>query len=330
MKLFNGKLFFPDDFTVLYAFVNFGEKGYFCGVSFVQYLSYILDKTKRFFYMEKIKESEKQNLYVNSPVEQRVLEKNGYSIYYFVSGSEEGETIVFLHPAFGDHQCFDGQIDYFSRKFRVITVDMLGHGLSRVGKSKDKIASTAIHVAEILDKESIEKAHLIGVSLGSLLAQDFALKYPEKTRSLTVLGGYNINKEQKEVAKAQRGEMFRWLSKVIFSMDAFRRYAASTTAIVPAAQARFYESAQSFTRKSFTVMSGLDKLIADRPDVRRNYPLLLLSGEKDMELAVNQTRQWHEDDTENHMYIIENAGHCANMDNPEKFNEILMKFLCDE
>jgi pimeloyl-ACP methyl ester carboxylesterase len=281
-------------------------------------------------YNEKMKMiNENRNSCVNSPVEQKMLEKEGYSIYYFVSGNEEGETIVFLHPAFGDHRCFDGQMDYFSQKFRVITVDMLGHGLSRVGKSKDKIASTPVHVAEILGREGIEKVHVAGVSLGSLLAQDFALKYPEKMLSLTVLGGYNINKEQKEVVKAQRGEMFKWLFKMIFSMDAFRRYAAFTTAIDPMAQACFYESARSFTRKSFTVMSGLERLIANRPDVRRDHPLLLLSGEKDLELAVNLTRQWHEEDTESQMHIIENAGHCANMDNPERFNEILMGFLCD-
>ncbi|MDR1342260.1 MAG: alpha/beta hydrolase [Prevotellaceae bacterium] len=277
--------------------------------------------------MEKIKEPENRSLCVSSSTEQKTLEKEGYSIYYFVSGNEEREAIIFLHPAFGDHRCFDGQVDYFSQKFRVITVDMLGHGLSQVGKSKDKIASTSVHVAEILDLEGIEEAHIAGVSLGSLLAQDFALKYPEKTLSLTVLGGYSINKKQKQIAKAQRSELFKWLFKMIFSMDAFRRYAASTTAIDPTAQARFYESARSFTRKSFTVMSGLDKLVANRPEIRRDYPLLILSGEKDLELAVTLTRQWHEDDTESQMHIIENAGHCANMDNPKKFNEILMEFL---
>jgi pimeloyl-ACP methyl ester carboxylesterase len=277
--------------------------------------------------MEEIKESENRSLCVNCPVEQKTLEKEGYSIYYFVSGNEERETIVFLHPAFGDHRCFDGQVDCFSQKFRVITIDMLGHGLSRTGKSKDKISSTPVHVAEILARERIEKAHVAGVSLGSLLAQDFALKYPEKMLSLTVLGGYNINREQKEVAKAQRGEIFKWLFKMIFSMDAFRKYAASTTAIDPAAQARFYESSRSFTRKSLTVMSGLEKLVANRPEIRRDYPLLILSGEKDLELTLTLTRQWHEEDTESQMHIIEDAGHCANMDNPEKFNGILMKFL---
>jgi pimeloyl-ACP methyl ester carboxylesterase len=280
--------------------------------------------------MKKLRESETRDSRVNALVERKTLEQEGYSIYYFTSGNREGETIVFLHPAFGDHRCFDGQVDYFSRAFRVITVDMLGHGLSRAGKSGDKISSTPARVAEILAREGVEKAHVAGVSLGSLLAQDFALKYPGKTLSLTILGGYNINREQPEVAKAQRGEMFKWLFKMIFSMDAFRRYAASTTAVTPAARARFYESARSFTRKSLAVMTGLDDLVANRPGARRDYPLLLLSGEKDLALAVRLTRQWHEDDPGSQMHVIENAGHCANMDNPVKFNEILMKFLGGE
>ena len=279
--------------------------------------------------MEKLQDTE-LIFNIKTPIENKILEKDGYSVHYFVSGNKNGEVIVFLHPAFGDHKCFDKQIDCFSENYRVITVDMLGHGLSKVGKSKDKISSTPVHVAEIMSLENIEKVHIVGVSLGSLLAQDFALKYPDKILSLTVLGGYNINKEQKEVAKSQQNEMFKWLFKMIFSMDAFRRYTASATVINKVEQARFYESAKHFTRKSFTVMSGLDKLIANRPNVKRNYPLLVLSGEKDIELAVNLTKQWHENDPESQIYIIENAGHCANMDNAEKFNEKLMEFITNQ
>ena len=279
--------------------------------------------------MEKIQNTE-QNHKINSIIERKILEKNGYSVHYFVSGKIAGEAIVFLHPAFGDHKCFDHQIDCFSKDYRVITIDMLGHGLTGVGKSKDKISSTPVHIAEILSLEKIEKVHIAGVSLGSLLAQDFALKYPEKILSLTVLGGYNINKEQKEVAKSQQREMFKWLFKMIFSMDAFRRYTASVTVMDKVEQAHFYKSAKHFTRKSFTVMSGLDKLIADRPEVQRDYPLLILSGENDIELAVRLTKQWHEDDPESQIHIIENAGHCANMDNPETFNKILMEFISNK
>jgi pimeloyl-ACP methyl ester carboxylesterase len=273
------------------------------------------------------KRQEKMDFHIESKIEHKVFEKEGTTIHYFVSGNNNQETIVFLHPAFGDHRCFDKQIDFFSQKFRVITVDMLGHGLSVVGKSKDKIASTAVHVSGILELENIGKAHFAGVSLGSLLAQDFALKYPQKVLSLTALGGYNINREQKEIAKAQQGEIFKWLFKMIFSMDAFRRYTASVCAFEPAGQARFYESAKGFTRKSFRIMSGLNNIIKNRENIHPNYPLLILTGEKDLNLASKYANKWHEEEPESQLFTIEKAGHCANMDNSAKFNETVMEFI---
>jgi pimeloyl-ACP methyl ester carboxylesterase len=277
--------------------------------------------------INELKDNGKMNFQIESKIDHKTIENNGNTIHYFVSGNVERETIVFLHPAFGDHQCFDRQIDYFSSNYRVITVDMLGHGLTGVEKSKDKITATSTHLAEILKTENCDKIHIVGVSVGSLLAQDFALKYPEKILSLTVLGGYYINKDQKEVMKSQGKEMFKWLFKMIFSMDAFRRYTGNVSAINEIEQVRFYESAKHFTRKSFTVMSGLDKLIANR-NIQRKYPLLILSGEKDNELAQKMAKQWHEEEPINsEMFIIENAGHCANMDNAEKFNNILMSFI---
>jgi pimeloyl-ACP methyl ester carboxylesterase len=288
---------------------------------------YAIENIKYDSKIKELKAGGKMNFQIESRIESKTIESNGNVVHYFVSGNENNETIVFLHPAFSDHKCFDKQIDYFSQNHRVITVDMLGHGLTGVGKSKDKITATAKHIAEILQAENIDSVHLAGVSLGSLLAQDFALKYPEKVLSLTGLGGYNINKEQKEIAKAQRSEMLKWLFKMIFSMDAFRRYAASVTVSDTIEQVGFYESAKLFTRKSFTVMSGLDNIIQERTSVQRNYPLLILVGERDLELAKNSAKQWHEDEPNSEFYIIEKAGHCANMDNTEKFNDIVMTFI---
>jgi pimeloyl-ACP methyl ester carboxylesterase len=276
--------------------------------------------------INELKDNGQMNFQIESKIDHKIIEINGNTIHYFVSGNKEGETVVFLHPAFGDHTCFDRQIDCFSPNYRVITIDMSGHGLTGIGKSKDKISATSTHIAEILKAENQEKIHIAGVSLGSLLAQDFALKYPEQILSLTVLGGYCINKEQKEVAKAQGKEMFKWLFKMIFSMDAFRRYVASVSVTDELEQIRFYESAKHFTRRSFTVMSGLDRLIANR-NVQRNFRLLILSGENDSELAIKAAKQWHEEEQTSKMFIIEKAGHCANMDNAERFNSILMDFI---
>jgi pimeloyl-ACP methyl ester carboxylesterase len=110
-------------------------------------------------------------------------------------------------------------------------------------------------------------------------------------------------------------------------MKAFRRYVASVTVCDTIEQSKFYESANLFTRKSFTVMSGLDSIIKERPDTQRKYPLLILAGEKDEELAIKSAKQWHADNPDSQFHIIEDAGHCANMDNPARFNHLLMEFI---
>lgn len=254
----------------------------------------------------------------------------GTEIHYFSNGKQDAESILFLHPAFSDHSCFDNQIDFFAEHFNVITVDLLGHGLSAVGKSKDKIDQSAKHINQILIRENIEKVHIIGVSMGSLLAQDFALKFPSKTLSITALGGYDINGIYPEINKAQRKEMFSWLFKALFSMDSFRRYAASVSAIKENEQANFYKSTKGFTRKSFTVMSTLGNIIAERESSIKPYPLLILSGEKDNELALSVARKWHDKATESKFHVVKNAGHCANMDNPIEFNKTVLEFITNK
>jgi 3-oxoadipate enol-lactonase len=274
-----------------------------------------------------MQKKEMPDFQISSKIEHKVLEKDGYAIHYFVSGDKRKETIVFLHPAFGDHRCFAKQIDSFSQNYRVITIDLLGHGLSQVGKAKDKIDSSAEHIEEIIKSAGIKSAHLVGVSMGSLIAQDFALKYPERVLSLTVLGGYSINKDNKELAKAQRKEIFKWLFKMIFSMDAFRKYVASVSLIDKVEQARFFKSASLFTRRSFIVMSGLGKIVCQRENGQQPFPLLILSGEKDLALALKTSAEWHKEVKGSQFYVIEKAGHCANMDNSAKFNEILLNFI---
>ncbi len=264
---------------------------------------------------------------MNTITNHKTIEINNNKIHYFVSGNEDGDAILFLHPAFGDHTCFDKQVDYFSDKYKIITLDILGHGLTSMEKTKDKLDSTATHIIGILKKENIDKCHIVGVSMGSLLAQDFANNHPNKVVSLTALGGYSINKEQKEINKAQGRELFKWLFKMIFSMESFRRYIASVAAINKEEQDRFFNSSKHFTRTSFFVMSGLNKIIANRT-VKWTFPLLILVGEKDNPLAIRAAKNWYKDSlSPSEFHIIENAGHCANMDNSECFNRILMNFI---
>ena len=264
---------------------------------------------------------------VESSIEHKTLKMDEYEIHYFVSGEENNDLIVFLHPAFSDHRAFDQQIDFFSKNYRVITLDLLGHGLSKANNSKDKIDVSAKHINEIMKIEGFEKAHLVGVSMGSLIAQYFALNYPEKTKSLTALGGYDINKENKEVSKAQRYVNVKLVIRAVFSMKSFRKKTAELTCKSEKGRALFYETTSHYERKSFMVMQGLQNVIKNRENIKSQYPTLILTGEFDIELVKKMAKEWHSRIENSKYYLIENAGHCANIDKPLEFNKIVKEFI---
>ena len=264
---------------------------------------------------------------MNSAVEHKQLPRTGYAIHYFVSGQTGKPLLIFVHPAFADHRAFDQQIYHFSQTYRVITVDLLGHGLSRFNGGRDKIDASAEHLCAIMDAEGYPHAHLAGVSMGSLVAQHVALLHPERVASLTVVGGYDINADNPEIQKAQRGEAFKWMLRGLLSMNSFRRYVASVSLLKPEEQAKFYEMAQGFHFRSFMAMQGLGKVVQKRTGVQRSYPLLLVCGDHDLELAQRQARAWHAADPETELVLIKDAGHCANMDQPEAFNAALAASL---
>lgn len=86
-------------------------------------------------------------------ITKKTLKRNGYDIHYQVAGSRNKELIVFIHPAFSDHRAFLEQIEYFSKNYFVITVDLIGHGLSKANGSKDKIDISEQHILEIMKLE---------------------------------------------------------------------------------------------------------------------------------------------------------------------------------
>ena len=65
----------------------------------------------------------------------------------------------------------------------------------------------------------------------------------------------------------------------------------------------------------------------ERKNIELNYPLLILSGEKDIELVQRLGKRWHDSEPTSKYHIIRDAGHCANMDNPDEFNSTLMEFI---
>lgn len=260
-----------------------------------------------------------------SKIKEQTYTYKDMNVFYASAGDAANGAIVLLHPAFGDHRIWKHQLAYFSKDYFVIAVDMVGHGKSQVNRQSVTMGEMPEIVKSILEAHGKTNAHLIGVSLGSLVAQGVAYVYPELAKSVTVVGGYSIHKNNEHIAKAQRKEMGKWIIKILFSMKRFRKYIVDVSVHSAEGKAAMTDGAALFKRSSFRAMSGTDRFMQPM-DEKMPYPLLAIAGEHDMQLAINAAQQLAMDE-DGRYEMITGAGHCANIDAPEAFNEVLEGFV---
>ncbi len=115
------------------------------------------------------------------------VEVQNAKINYSITG--EGETLVLLTGLGGDISFWSRAVSQLSDHFKIITVDNRGAGKT-VYQGEVSVEIMADDVIAIMDKESIFKAHIIGWSMGSSIALDTALRYPERVKTLTVISSY--------------------------------------------------------------------------------------------------------------------------------------------
>jgi 2-succinyl-6-hydroxy-2,4-cyclohexadiene-1-carboxylate synthase len=109
---------------------------------------------------------------------------NGVDYSYLDVGT--GEVVLLLHGFTGSKETWQPLIESLSKKYRVIALDLLGHGetSSPIDKSRYQMEEAASEIKEFLEKLEIKSVHLLGYSMGGRLALYFALHYPTYVTSL--------------------------------------------------------------------------------------------------------------------------------------------------
>lgn len=208
----------------------------------------------------------------------------------------QGEPLILLHGNGEDSSYFVHQIEYFKKDYRVIAVDTRGHGKSPRGDAPFTIRQFADDLFEFMNELDIEKAHILGFSDGGNIALCFALRYPERVKSL-VLNGANL---------FPRGVKF----SVQFPVEVG------------------YRMAKLLSQKEKYEMLGL--MVHDPAltfdDIRNiKVPALVIAGDKDM-IKDDHTRLIAEHLPLGKLEIIKGSHFCA-AENPSEFNEIVSGFL---
>src|SRR5205085_7772113 len=116
---------------------------------------------------------------------------DGVKLYYEETGT--GIPIVFIHEFAGDYRSWEQQVRYFGRYYRCITVNARGYPPSDVPKDGEKYSQDRARddIRAVLDALKIDRAHIVGLSMGGFATLHFGFTYPQRARSLVIAGcGY--------------------------------------------------------------------------------------------------------------------------------------------
>jgi pimeloyl-ACP methyl ester carboxylesterase len=249
---------------------------------------------------------------------------NGTRLYYEVAGA--GQPLVLIHGFSLDTRMWDGQFEAFARHYQVVRYDLRGFGQSAV--PTDEPYSHLNDLKALLQHLKFDPAHVAGFSLGGGIAIDFALTYPEATRSLITidgtLGGYRWAKDwggPRTTAQSAGLEAARevWLDDELF---------------IPANE---LPPAAARLRQMVTAYSGWHWLNRDpgrgpeTPAIELleqiRAPALALVGERDLPdfHVIANTLQSRIPSCRK--AVVPGAGHMANMEAPEQVNQAILNFL---
>jgi pimeloyl-ACP methyl ester carboxylesterase len=263
---------------------------------------------------------------------------DGVRLYSEETGS--GIPIIFVHEFGGDFRSWEPQVRHFSRQYRCITYNARGYPPSDVPEDPRKYSQKRAcdDVLCVLDGLRVEKAHVVGLSMGSFAALHFGLHYPDRALSLLIAGcGYGAEPDQRERFRSEADAIAAELQEK--GMEAFaQRYAVGPARVQfqnkdPRGWKEFAETlaTHSATGSALTqqaVQKERPSLFEMQDELKQlTVPMLIVVGDEDwpclipnifLKRAVSSAA----------LVVMPNSGHTVNLEEPCLFNMLLANFIC--
>jgi 3-oxoadipate enol-lactonase len=254
---------------------------------------------------------------------------NGIETYYEIHGKEGAPWLVFSHSLACSVRMWDGEIDRHKDKYRVLVYDTRGHGQSAAPKGAYTLEGLADDLHALLKHLKIEKPHFVGLSMGGMIGQTFALKYPGVFRTMTLCdttSRYPAEAapmwqermriaESKGMAPLVQPTLERWFTEGFRknSKDKVERVAA----LIEKTPVSGYAGCCAAIPK-INVTSRLKEI---------RTPALVICGNDDPATPPAMAREIQEHIPGARLALIPQAAHLANIEQPEAFNRALADFL---
>ncbi len=261
----------------------------------------------------------------------------GVRLYYEETGS--GTPVVFVHEFAGDHRSWEPQMRHFGQRYRAIAYNARGYPPSDV---PDDVAfysqaRAADDIRAVLDHLGLDRAHVVGLSMGGFATLHFGFRHPDRARSLVVGGcGYGAEPGKREQFRAEAESVVAFIRES--GMQAFAaRYALGPTRVQfenkdPRGFAEFRDhlaehSAVGAANTQLGVQRERPSLfdLVDRMKAL-TVPTLVLTGDEDWPcLAPGLLMKQSIPSAA--LAVMPNCGHTINIEDPDEFNRLVGAFL---
>lgn len=244
----------------------------------------------------------------------------------------DAKWVVMIHGAGGNMEVWFKQISAYSRHFNILLVDLACHGDSNqkeVFSESFDFDMAARQVLEVVDHLGIEKAHYMGLSLGTIIARVIAENYPSRVSSMVLAGAVTrLTPGVRLLIKF--ADRFKYLIPYALMKKVLAKYIIPQDKYIKSKQF-FLQTAKKLSFEHFSQWLKLGDKVGHlmKDFIRREVviPTLYLMGEND-HLFLEQAQLDVANSGENvSMIIIPNAGHVCNIDNKSFFNRVSIDFF---
>jgi pimeloyl-ACP methyl ester carboxylesterase len=262
---------------------------------------------------------------------------DGVRLYYEETGS--GTPVVFVHEFADDHRGYEWQLRHFGRRYRAIAYNARGYPPSDVPEDPDRYSQARARddIRAVLDAFAIDKAHVVGISMGGFATLHFGFAYPDRALSLVVAGcGYGAEPGKRQQFHDETAKTIALIEREGMAV-ASRSYAQGPSRVQfenkdPRGWSEFAANlAGHSTRGSALTMRGVQ---AERPSLwdltdemrRLEVPTLVVTGDEDdpcLEPGLLMKRTI----PTAALVVFPNTGHAVNLEEPELFNRALDEFF---
>ena len=258
------------------------------------------------------------------------LKLNSGNLQFDIFGAHNEKVVFFCHSLGANRNLWDRQTEHLSREFKVIRIDLRGHGQSDLFETPYSIKMLALDVIALLDHLNVEKCTFIGLSLGSMIGLWLGIYRPERLTRMILAGAsakvVNKNPFYRRIAIIRQNglsSIFGELNERWYHSD----FTTRRPEIVKSIQATLLRTsvegyiAAMIAVRDFDVSAQLAKV---------STPTLLITGLEDKATPISEAQLIAKKTKATRLKSIKSASHLAIVEKPAVFDQALYSFVMEQ